>query len=201
MNQRNLRQQINRQTGYTGFLLARALFEIETEQGELQDSRFVYVDETRINQEYEQMVQPIVDVNIGGSQLIRNGMTTASNYNSGSITSSGRRFNWREATCALNMALRIRGENGNPRRMPFGSLVLVTNMDEGSSTYLQSMVAEYTDNGPFHVGLWNNRRQLAPHPTRGIDVSTGFKRMLGLDDLARVHLEIIRPEGRRTLQR
>lgn len=80
----------------------------------------------------------------------------------GNPCASGERFNQHDLTAAH-------------RTLPFGTRVLVTNLDNG-----QSVVVRINDRGPFHAN-------------RVIDVSTGAARVLGLiqSGVARVRLDVI----------
>ncbi len=65
------------------------------------------------------------------------------------------------------------------RTLPFGTRVLVTNLDNG-----QTVVVRINDRGPFHSN-------------RIIDLSTGAARILGLvqSGVARVRLEVMAPNN------
>ena len=82
----------------------------------------------------------------------------------GNASASGERFNQHALTAAH-------------RTLPFGTRVLVTNLDNG-----QSVVVRINDRGPFHGN-------------RVIDVSTAAARVLGLisSGVARVRLDVIDP--------
>lgn len=84
----------------------------------------------------------------------------------GNPSASGERFNQYALTAAH-------------RTLPFGTRVLVTNLDNG-----QSVVVRINDRGPFHSN-------------RIIDLSTGAARVLGLvqSGVARVRLEVMDPNN------
>ncbi|MGQ9869618.1 septal ring lytic transglycosylase RlpA family protein [Leptodesmis sp.] len=84
----------------------------------------------------------------------------------GNPSASGERFNQYALTAAH-------------RTLPFGTCVLVTNLENG-----QSVVVRINDRGPFHGN-------------RIIDLSTGAARVLGLvqSGVARVRLEVIAPNN------
>ncbi|MDX2239635.1 MAG: septal ring lytic transglycosylase RlpA family protein [Leptolyngbyaceae cyanobacterium bins.302] len=84
----------------------------------------------------------------------------------GNPSASGERFNQHALTAAH-------------RTLPFGTRVLVTNLDNG-----QSVVVRINDRGPFHGN-------------RVIDVSAGAARVLGLisSGVARVRLDVIDPRS------
>jgi rare lipoprotein A len=84
----------------------------------------------------------------------------------GNPSASGERFNQYALTAAH-------------RTLPFGTKVMVTNLDTG-----QSVVVRINDRGPFHSN-------------RIIDLSTGAARMVGLvqSGVARVRLEVMDPNN------